>query len=166
METLKERYRKTQIETVNLLRRVQNAHEDANRIPELERELEAAKERIGKLELDNAQATELTKQAMSQCEPGWNPASATDFLIRLRRAGVANLGKGPVNPKDWETLPGIQTEQRIQKSCSDELLQSYSLLRDSARGLQKDLGKTAGTNRTPSGRKIGGKMRGVGISTR
>ena len=42
VETLKERCKKTEVETINLFRRVQNAQECANRIPELERELKLA----------------------------------------------------------------------------------------------------------------------------
>ena len=51
LEPLKERCRKAEFEIVSLLRRVQEAQEGANRVPELERELKLAKERIEKLEL-------------------------------------------------------------------------------------------------------------------
>ena len=54
LEPLKERCRKAEFEIVSLLRRVQEAQEGANRVPELERELKIAKERIEKLELRRA----------------------------------------------------------------------------------------------------------------
>ena len=63
---MKERCRRAEFEIVNLLRRVQDAQEGANRVPELERELKIAKERIEKLELRGVQTTELHQQSMNQ----------------------------------------------------------------------------------------------------
>ena len=59
LEPLKERCRKAEFEIVSQLRRVQEAQEGANRVPELERELKIAKERIEKLELRRVQTTEM-----------------------------------------------------------------------------------------------------------
>ena len=66
VEPLKEKCRKTEIEIMNLLHRVQDTKELANRVPELKRELRAAKDRIGKLELNSVQIAEQTKQSMDQ----------------------------------------------------------------------------------------------------
>ena len=66
VEPLKEKFRKTEFENMNLLHRVQDTQEVANRVPELERELKTAKDRIEKLELSSVQTTELTKQSMNQ----------------------------------------------------------------------------------------------------
>ena len=66
VEPLKERCRRAEFEIMNLLRRVQDAQEGANRVPELERELKFAKERIEKLELRGVQATEMHQQSMNQ----------------------------------------------------------------------------------------------------
>ena len=59
VEPLKERCRKAEFEIMSLLRRVQDAQEGANKVPELEREVKFAKERIEKLELRGVQAAEL-----------------------------------------------------------------------------------------------------------
>ena len=66
VEPLKERCHKAEFEIVSLLRRVQEAQEGASRVPELERELKFAKERIEKLELRGVQATEMHQQSMNQ----------------------------------------------------------------------------------------------------
>ena len=65
---------------MNLLRRVQEAQEGANKVPELERELKSARERIGKLELSSVQAAEMHQQSMNQ--PG-------ERLARLESQGPA-----------------------------------------------------------------------------
>ena len=66
VEPLKDGCRKTEFEIMNLLRRVQETQEGANRVPELERELQSAKERIEKLELSSVQTAEMHEQAMHQ----------------------------------------------------------------------------------------------------
>ena len=65
VEPLKERCRQAEFEIVGLLR-VQEAQVGANRVPELERELKSARERIGKLELSSVQTAEMHQQSMNQ----------------------------------------------------------------------------------------------------
>ena len=66
VEPVKERRRKAEFEIMSLLRRVQDAQEGANKVPELEREVKFAKERIEKLELRGVQAAEMHQQSMNQ----------------------------------------------------------------------------------------------------
>ena len=96
VEPLKERCRKTEMEIVNLLRRVQDAQELANRVPELERELKIAKDKIGQLELNGIQAaeSELNGQLMEQ--------------LRERLDRLEAQSQGSIPPEEWE----LQTKTR------------------------------------------------------
>ena len=113
VEPLKERCYKAEFEIVSLLRRVQEAQEGASRVPELERELKFAKERIEKLELRGVQVTEMHQQSMNQLgerpRKARNPASVNyaapgvrEFChkfsqggARKANSGAPNLGPGP-----------------------------------------------------------------------
>ena len=167
LEPLKERCRKAEFEIVSLLR--QEAQEGANRVPELERELKIAKERIEKLELRGVQTTEVHQQLMSQLgeriarlETQPQPASqlpisgnsATNSLkeeqgkrIQELQIWVQALNGGTsalVDPRSWENpLLGIQAEQKTQKAHWEELNQLYNTIRESVSWTPKGSRKTA-----------------------
>ena len=125
LEPLKERCRKAEFEIISLLRRVQEAQEGASRVPELERELKFAKERIEKLELRGVQTTEMHQQSMNQLgeriarlETQPQPISQLPGIrescdkfsqggARKTNPGAPNLGPGP----QWRHLgPGRSSE--------------------------------------------------------
>ena len=167
MEPLKERCRRAEFEIINLLRRVQEAQEGANRVPDLERELKFAKERIEKLELRGVQATELHQQSMNQLgeriarletqpqslsqvpvsgNPATNPLKEEhgkriqelQIWVQALNGGTSAL----VDPRNWENpLLGIQAEQKTQKAQWEELNQLYNQVRNQYHGLLKDLGR-------------------------
>ena len=125
LEPLKERCRTAEFEIVSLLRRVQEAQEGANRVPELERELKIAKERIEKLELrrranDRNAPANNESAGRAPCTPrNAAPAhsagpgireSCGEFVqggARKTNPGAPNLGPGP----QWAYLgPGRPSE--------------------------------------------------------
>ena len=167
VEPLKERCRKAELEIISLLRRVQEAQEGASRVPELERELKFAKERIEKLELRGVQTTEMHQQLMnqlgerisrletqpqsiSQLPVTGNPATNSlkeehgkriqelQIWVQALNGGTSAL----VDPRNWENpLLGIQAEQKTQRAQWEELNQLYNTIRNQYHGLLKDLGK-------------------------
>ena len=167
VEPLKERCRKAEFEIMSLLRRVQDAQEGANKVPELERELKFAKERIEKLELRGVQATEMHQQSMNQLgerlarletQPHSLSSlpvsgnSASDPLreehgrqIQELQIWVQALNGGTsalVNPRNWENpILGIQAEQKTQNLQWEELNQLCNQIRKEYHGLLKDLSR-------------------------
>ena len=167
LEPLKERCRTAEFEIVSQLRRVQEAQEGANRVPELERELKIAKERIEKLELRGVQTTEMHQQTMnqlgeriarletqpqhiSQIPVSGNPAvnsSKEEHEKRIQelQIWVQALDGGTsalVDPRNWQNpLLGVQAEQKAQRAQWEELSQLYNTIGNQYHGLLKDLGK-------------------------
>ena len=167
MEPLKERCRKAELEIISLLRRVQEAQEGASRVPELERELKIAKERIEKLELRGVQTTEMHQHSMNQLgerlarlesQPqsiSQIPASGNSAASPVReehgkriqelQIWVQALNGGTsalVDPRNWQNpLLGLQAEQKTQRAQWEELNQLYNTIRNQYTGLLKDLGK-------------------------
>ena len=167
LEPLKERCRKAEFEIVSLLRRVQEAQEGASRVPELERELKIAKERIEKLELRGVQTTEMHQQSMNQLgerlarlesqpqsisqlpvsgSSAVNPAreehgkriQELQIWVQALNGGTSAL----VDPRNWQNpLLGVQAEQKAQRTQWEELNQLYNTIRNQYHGLLKDLGK-------------------------
>ena len=167
VEPLKERCRKAEFEIMSLLRRVQDAQEGANKVPELEREVKFAKERIEKLELRGVQAAEMHQQSMNQLgerlarletQPqslSQLPVSGNSAVDPLReehgrriqklQIWVQALNGGTsalVHPRNWENpVLGIQAEQRTQNSQWEELNQLCNQIRSQYHGLLKDLSR-------------------------
>ena len=161
VEPLKDRCRKMEFEIMNLLRRVQEAQEGANRVPELERELKSAKERIEKLELSSVQTADLHQQSMSQAESaerarnsapeshefpciGGSETMKDEYGKRIQelQIWVQALNGGTsalVDPRSWKNpILGIQAEQTTQKAQWEELHYFCSQLRNQHHGLLKD----------------------------
>ena len=127
VEPLKERCRKTEFETMNLLRRVQEAQEGANRGPELERELTSAKERIEKLELSSVQTAELNKQSNWTNSRWISWATAWQGWKLSLRASCIPLYRG--------------NRRQLTRNTENDSLHLCIQLRDQYRGLQKDLAR-------------------------
>ena len=158
VEPLKERCRRAEFEIVNLLHRVQDAQEGANRFSELERELKFAKERIEKLELRGVQTTEMHQQSMNQLgerlakletqpqslsQLPVSGNSATDSLKEEHGRRIQELRTSAlIHPRNWENpVLGIQAEQKAQRAQWEELNQMYNQVRNQYHGLPKDLGR-------------------------
>ena len=152
---------------MSLLRRVQDAQEGANKVPELEREVQFAKERIEKLELRGVQAAELHQQAMNQLGERLArletlPQSHSQLPVSGSSAGdplreehgrrtqelqiwVQALNGGTsalVSPRDWENpVLGLQAAQKTQNSQWEELNQLCNQIRNQYHGILKDLSR-------------------------
>ena len=127
VEPLKERCHKAESEIVGLLRRVQEAQEGASRVPELERELKFAKERIEKLELRGVQVTEMHQQSMNQLANALHGSKPSLSLLRSSRyQGI---------------LPQIRSRRSTETSPGAPNLGPGSQRRNLGPGRSSELGK-------------------------
>ena len=148
---------------MNLLRRVQEAQEGANRFPEWKENSKVQKKEKERLELSSVQTAELHQQSMNQrsdrlarleAQPqgqmrspvsGESEATKDEYAKRIQelQIWVQALNGGTsalLDPRTWKNpILGVQVEQTTQRKRWEELHSLCVQLRDQYNGLLKEI---------------------------